>query len=111
MNLQSVYELSPEEWWDDRDGPMAPLHWLTPVRFDYFRQVAGPLSGRDVLDLGCGGGLLAERFAQESARVVGVDPLPACCRPSRHHAAAAGLPIRHASMRGERLGLADHSFD
>jgi 2-polyprenyl-6-hydroxyphenyl methylase/3-demethylubiquinone-9 3-methyltransferase len=111
MNLQSIYELSAEDWWNDRDGPMAPLHWMTPVRFAYFARAAGPLAGRDVLDLGCGGGLLAERFAAAGARVVGVDPLAACCRAAEAHARASALPIRYLRMGGERLGLADGSFD
>jgi 2-polyprenyl-6-hydroxyphenyl methylase/3-demethylubiquinone-9 3-methyltransferase len=111
MNLQSIYELSAQEWWNDRDGPMAPLHWMTPVRFDYFARAAGSLAGRDVLDLGCGGGLLAERFATAGARVVGIDPLTACCRAAATHARAAALPIRYVQMAGERLALADNSFD
>lgn len=111
MNLQSIYELSVEEWWNDRDGPMAPLHWMTPVRFDYFAKVVGPLEGRDVLDVGCGGGILSERFAQAGARVVGVDPMAACCRAGADHARQSSLPIAYLQMRGEQLALADASFD
>ena len=110
MNLQSIYDLPPEQWWDDRGGPMAPLHWLTPARFAYFRRF-GPFAGKRVLDLGCGGGLLAERFAGEGAEVVGVDPMLACCRAGREHAAASSLPIDYARMRGESLSFAPASFD
>jgi len=111
MNLQSIYELSAAEWWNDRDGPMAPLHWMTPVRFDYFAQVAGPFADRDVLDVGCGGGILSERFATAGARVVGVDPMAACCQAGAAHARQGSLPITFLQMRGESLALADASFD
>jgi 2-polyprenyl-3-methyl-5-hydroxy-6-metoxy-1,4-benzoquinol methylase len=60
VNDLSIYELDAATWWDDQEGPMAPLHWLTPPRFRYFARVAGPLTGKSVLDIGCGGGLLAD---------------------------------------------------
>jgi 2-polyprenyl-6-hydroxyphenyl methylase/3-demethylubiquinone-9 3-methyltransferase len=111
MNLQHIYELDTAHWWDDRDGPMAPLHWMTPARFAYFAEVAGPLQGKAVLDLGCGGGLLAERLADAGAQVVGIDHLHACVRAAREHAAQTGKSIAYLQMKAERLAFADHSFD
>ncbi|MEC8551963.1 MAG: methyltransferase domain-containing protein, partial [Pseudomonadota bacterium] len=67
-------------WWDE-SGPMAPLHDFTPVRIDYIldsiRRIgtgddARP-DGLRVLDIGCGGGLLAEPMARLGARVTGID--------------------------------------
>jgi 2-polyprenyl-6-hydroxyphenyl methylase/3-demethylubiquinone-9 3-methyltransferase len=110
-NDLSLYELDMESWWDDRHGPMAPLHWLTPARFEYFQGVAGSLAGKKVLDVGCGGGLLAERFAAAGALVVGTDLLWPCVEAAQAHARKSDLPILYLQMPAERLALADQSFD
>src|SRR5262245_6025866 len=100
-----------ESWWDDRHGPMAPLHWLTPARFEYFRRAVGVIAGRDVLDVGCGGGLLAERFADAGARVVGVDLLWPCVAAAAAHARQTGRTAYYLAMDGQRLAVADGAFD
>jgi 2-polyprenyl-6-hydroxyphenyl methylase/3-demethylubiquinone-9 3-methyltransferase len=111
MNAQQIYQLDADTWWDDRDGPMAPLHWMTPARFAYFAEVIGPLAGKRVLDVGCGGGLLAERFAAAGACVVGIDPQEACVAAAREHAGRSGLAVAYHRMSGERLAFDDGSFD
>ena len=58
-------------WWDP-EGPQAPLHALNPARLAYVA-ARQPLRGARVLDVGCGGGLLAEAMAFEGARVLGLD--------------------------------------
>ena len=71
------------EWWDPK-GPFAPLHRFTPVRMDYFRSRltrhfglprdgARPLAGLRVLDIGCGGGLIAEPLHRLGAAVTAID--------------------------------------
>jgi 2-polyprenyl-6-hydroxyphenyl methylase/3-demethylubiquinone-9 3-methyltransferase len=58
-------------WWDP-NGPLKPLHDLNPLRLDYVDRRAG-LAGKRVLDVGCGGGLLAEGMANRGADVLGID--------------------------------------
>src|SRR5512139_454453 len=58
-------------WWDPT-SEFRPLHEINPLRLDYIDRGA-PLGGRDVLDVGCGGGILAEAMAERGARVTGID--------------------------------------
>jgi hypothetical protein len=66
--------------------------------------------GRDVLDVGCGEGWLVRRFAEQGARVVGVDPLAVALERARAHEPDAPLD-RYVEAGGEALPLADRSFD
>src|SRR5438309_12055617 len=63
----------PGVWWSDA-GPFAGLHELNALRVEYFRRVFGGFGGKRVLDVGCGGGILAETLAAEGATVTGIDP-------------------------------------
>jgi 2-polyprenyl-6-hydroxyphenyl methylase/3-demethylubiquinone-9 3-methyltransferase len=58
-------------WWDPQ-GEFRPLHEINPLRLDWIDRHA-PLAGKDVLDVGCGGGILAEAMARRGARVTGID--------------------------------------
>ena len=74
-----VYNREGEGWWEE-DNPLNVLHGsITPGRFAYFRRVLTDQLGPDLpdlraLDIGCGGGFLAEEFARLGLQVVGVDP-------------------------------------
>lgn len=110
-----VYDREGEGWWDE-DNPLNVLHGsLTPGRFAYFREVLERLdidpAGRGALDIGCGGGFLAEEFARLGCRVVGVDPSAVSIDTARRHAAAAGLEIDYRVGSGERLPVPDGEFD
>ena len=61
-------------WWDP-DGEFRTLHDINPVRLEWIDAVVG-LAGKRVLDVGCGGGLLAEAMAHRGARVTGIDLSP-----------------------------------
>ena len=58
-------------WWDPQ-GEFRPLHEINPLRLEWIDRHA-PLAGKDVLDVGCGGGILAEAMARRGARVTGID--------------------------------------
>jgi 2-polyprenyl-6-hydroxyphenyl methylase/3-demethylubiquinone-9 3-methyltransferase len=80
-------------WWDP-DGEMRPLHDLNPVRLAYV-EGDGSLSGREVLDVGCGGGLLSEAMASRGAHVTGLDLAADVLDIARSHAADAGLDVTY----------------
>jgi 2-polyprenyl-6-hydroxyphenyl methylase / 3-demethylubiquinone-9 3-methyltransferase len=89
---------------------------LNPVRFGYMRQVIEhdlklePASLR-ALDVGCGGGLLAEEFARLGFQVTGIDPSAGSLEVARQHARAAGLDINYQPGSGESLPVPDAEFD
>src|SRR5579864_4801656 len=91
------------DWWDPK-GRSALLHKLNPVRLKYVRDQIDqhwqcdecsrtPLEGRSVLDVGCGGGLLAEPLARLGGKVTGLDASPEVITVAREHAAAMGFDI------------------
>lgn len=80
------------EWWNPA-GRLFSLHRINPLRFGYFSERAGELKGRRVLDIGCGGGLLAERFASNGAFVTGIDLSPVAIEAAKRHSAENGLEI------------------
>ncbi|GAA4489984.1 bifunctional 2-polyprenyl-6-hydroxyphenol methylase/3-demethylubiquinol 3-O-methyltransferase UbiG [Rhodococcus olei] len=111
-----VYNRVGETWWDE-DNPLNLLHGsLTPGRFAYFRDVLRQQVGRDftglrALDVGCGGGFLAEEFARVGFSVVGVDPSTVSLATAHSHAVAGGLDIGYRVGVGERLPVPDIAFD
>jgi 2-polyprenyl-6-hydroxyphenyl methylase/3-demethylubiquinone-9 3-methyltransferase len=110
-----VYDRLGDGWWDE-DNPLNALHGsFTSGRFTFFREVLARL-GRDprglrVLDIGCGGGFMAEEFARLGCRVVGIDPSPVSIRAARRHAASTGLAIDYLVASGEHLPVRDSAFD
>src|SRR5262245_22131348 len=109
------------EWWDPR-GKFRPLHQIGPARLtflrdelvDHFGAPAGglrPLKGLRLLDVGCGGGLIAEPLARLAATVTGLDPAPENIEAARQHASAQGLPIDYRAGRVEDLAIEGLAFD
>jgi len=111
-----VYDRLGGSWWDET-SLLNVLHGsVTPGRFAYFRevlarQIGTSPSGLRVLDIGCGGGFLAEEFATLGCRVTGVDPSRASIDAARAHAARRGLRIDYRVGAGEELPAPDAGFD
>ncbi len=76
-------------WWDP-DGEFRPLHQINPLRLDWIAGIAA-LPGREVLDVGCGGGILAEAMARRGAHVLGIDLSTKPLKVAQLHALEAGL--------------------
>lgn len=109
------------EWWDP-EGKFKPLHRLNPTRLGFIRdRVAAhfgrePLSGRpldglSVLDIGCGGGLLAEPLTRLGAAVTGIDAAEQNLEIASLHAAESGLEIDYRHATAEQLADAGERFD
>ena len=109
------------EWWDPH-GKFAVLHKFNPVRLSYIRDHATarfardplrprPLDGLRLLDIGCGGGLLAEPMARLGADVVAIDPSETNVATARLHGEEAGLAIDYRAATAEQLAAAGETFD
>ena len=90
-----------ERWWD-RDSEFKPLHDINPLRLNFIDERV-QLDGKKVLDVGCGGGILAESMAQRGAQVTGIDLSKAPLSVAQLHAQQAGLQIRYAMVAAETL--------
>ena len=88
-------------WWD-RKGEFKALHDINPVRLAYVRN-RSHLTGKNVLDVGCGGGLLSEGLASCGARVTGIDMEDASLSVARAHTQKSGLWIDYRTSTAESL--------
>jgi 2-polyprenyl-6-hydroxyphenyl methylase/3-demethylubiquinone-9 3-methyltransferase len=95
------FEAMAQRWWDPA-GEFRPLHDLNPVRIDYIDASAG-LAGRRVLDVGCGGGLVAEAMAQRGAEVTGIDMARGPLDVARLHAMESGMQVNYRLASAEQL--------
>jgi len=109
------------EWWDP-NGKFKPLHMLNPCRLDYITaQIASeferdlsddkPFEGLRILDIGCGGGLLAEPMARLGADVVGADAAERNIPVARLHAEQSGLEIDYRFTTAEAMAADGEQFD
>ena len=99
-----------QSWWDPA-GPSKPLHELNPLRLRYVESAVG-LRDAQVLDVGCGGGILSEAMARSGARVIGIDLSQAVLDVAELHALEGKLAIEYRAIAAEELAAArPGSFD
>ncbi|ANR80740.1 bifunctional 3-demethylubiquinol 3-O-methyltransferase/2-polyprenyl-6-hydroxyphenol methylase [Kosakonia sacchari] len=88
------FEAVASRWWD-KEGEFKPLHRINPLRLGYIGEHAAGLFGKKVLDVGCGGGILAESMAQEGAEVTGLDMGFEPLQVARLHALESGVQVNY----------------
>ncbi len=104
------FEALAHRFWDP-DGDFRPLHRLNPVRAQFILERARVADAR-ILDVGCGGGLLAESLHAAGGAVTAIDLAPAMIDAARLHAAQGGLAIDYRVASADSLAAAEpHSFD
>jgi 2-polyprenyl-6-hydroxyphenyl methylase/3-demethylubiquinone-9 3-methyltransferase len=107
----AMYDRLSHTWWEDGGFLNFLKAGVNAARFGYMTRVlAGRVPGAPVLDVGSGGGLLAEEFARLGYAVTGVDPSEQSVAVARDHAALEGLEIEYHVGVGESLPFADASF-
>ena len=89
-------------WWDPT-SEFKPLHDINPLRLNYIGERCGGLRGKAVLDVGCGGGILAEAMAGEGARVTGIDLSEKALSVARLHQLESGVTVDYRLVAAETL--------
>jgi 2-polyprenyl-6-hydroxyphenyl methylase/3-demethylubiquinone-9 3-methyltransferase len=109
-NDLTIYDRVADKWWSDDIRWVRTLKNLVPGRLRWFdRQI--DWAGKEVLDLGCAGGFMAEAMAARGANVTGIDPAAEAIAAARAHARAGGQRIGYDVGVGEALPYGDASFD
>lgn len=90
-------------WWDP-DSEFGPLHHINPLRLSWIDGLCGGLAGKRVVDIGCGGGILADSMARKGANVLGIDLAGKALRVAQLHALEAGTPnVEYREVAAEAL--------
>jgi 2-polyprenyl-6-hydroxyphenyl methylase/3-demethylubiquinone-9 3-methyltransferase len=109
-NDLTIYDTVADRWWSDDIRWVRTLKNLVPGRLAWFDRQTD-WRGKDVLDLGCAGGFMAEALALRGARVTGIDPAAEAINAARAHARAGGMRIGYDVGVGEALPYDSASFD
>ncbi len=97
----AMFDALASRWWDPA-GDFRPLHQINPLRLDFIRQ-RHALAEAQVLDVGCGGGILSESMAQKGATVTGIDMAESPLAVARLHQAESGTSVDYLQSTAEAL--------
>ncbi|WMW79394.1 bifunctional 2-polyprenyl-6-hydroxyphenol methylase/3-demethylubiquinol 3-O-methyltransferase UbiG [Undibacterium cyanobacteriorum] len=98
--IQKFSELA-HRWWDP-NSEFKPLHEINPLRLEWINNLA-PLAGKKVIDVGCGGGILAESMAKRKAHVTGIDLSDKALNVADLHSLETGIEIRYEKIAAEAM--------
>jgi 2-polyprenyl-6-hydroxyphenyl methylase/3-demethylubiquinone-9 3-methyltransferase len=102
LELQKFSDLA-HRWWDPT-SEFRPLHEINPLRLEWINARA-PMAGKAILDIGCGGGILAESMAHKGAQVTGIDLSEKALKVADLHSLESGVPVRYELIAAEALAL------
>jgi len=118
MSQQPRMNIDPDEiakfeelasrWWD-KESEFKPLHDINPLRVGFIDRYA-QLGGKRVLDVGCGGGILAESMAQRGADVTGIDMGEAPLKVAKLHGLESGVKVKYQRITAEEFA-AEHASE
>jgi 2-polyprenyl-6-hydroxyphenyl methylase/3-demethylubiquinone-9 3-methyltransferase len=91
-------------WWDP-NSEFKPLHAINPLRLEWIKGLVGGLQDKTVLDVGCGGGILAEGMARAGGKVTGIDLADKSLRVAKLHGLESGVPVTYRSISAEDMAL------
>jgi len=109
-NDLTIYDKIADQWWSEEVRWIRILRNLAKGRLSWFDE-ALDWQGKEILDLGCAGGFMAEAIAQRGAKVTGIDPAQKAIEIARSHAESEHLSIKYDVGVGENLPYGDQTFD
>ncbi|HNA29951.1 MAG TPA: bifunctional 2-polyprenyl-6-hydroxyphenol methylase/3-demethylubiquinol 3-O-methyltransferase UbiG [Thiobacillaceae bacterium] len=101
LELDKFSQLA-HRWWDP-NSEFKPLHDINPLRLEWLDRLAGGIQDKRVVDVGCGGGILAESMAQKSAMVTGIDLSEKALKVARLHQLESGVQVDYRLIAAEAL--------
>ncbi len=100
LEIQKFSELA-HRWWDPT-SEFRPLHEINPLRLEWINAKV-PLAGKRVIDIGCGGGILAESMARKGADVTGIDLSEKALKVADLHSLESGVNMRYKLIAAEAM--------
>jgi 2-polyprenyl-6-hydroxyphenyl methylase / 3-demethylubiquinone-9 3-methyltransferase len=100
LELKKFSDLA-HQWWDPT-SEFRPLHEINPLRLDWINGQV-PLAGKNVVDVGCGGGILSESMARRGAKVTGIDLSEKALKVADLHSLETGVQVRYELIAAEEL--------
>ena len=89
------------QWWDPESDMFGPLHRMNPLRLAHIERLSGGLAGKRAIDVGCGGGILAESMALAGAKVTGIDLAEKSLKVAMLHRLESGVEVDYRLVSAE----------